>query len=292
MLHQFGFPHVFIGWIGACISDPKFSVIINGSPVGYFGGNRGLRQGDPLSPLLFVIVMEAFTFLMDRGIAGKEIDIPRSVRMGDCSHLIFADDILLFCKANRRTVMGVLKLLDQFSQVSGLHINKDKSLAMFSKATRDVHCLLNTLQFRQPPPYIKYLGLPLSVVYPKTYQFRGLVDKCQSRMEGWCCKNLSLAGKVELVHTVIHGMIAYWSQTYKFPNKVIGDLERVCAKFVCGDGLRTWSWASICKPNAEGGLGIRRIRDVNNAAGVKLLWRCLQGDGLWAKFMMAKYVKS
>jgi hypothetical protein len=96
-LHCFGFPKIFLGWIRECITTPKFSVCINGTLVGYFEGKNGLRQGDPISPYLFVLAMKVFSRIMadlTGGNSGFKFH-PKCVKM-KLTHLCFVDDLLIF----------------------------------------------------------------------------------------------------------------------------------------------------------------------------------------------------
>ena len=102
VLKQMGFGERWIKWIEWCISTVRYSVLINGSPSGFFQSSRGLRQGDPLSPYLFVIAMEVFSCLMRRAISGGFLSGWRARGRGGegilISHLLFADDTLVFCE--------------------------------------------------------------------------------------------------------------------------------------------------------------------------------------------------
>ena len=102
VLKKMGFGERWIKWIDWCISIVKFSVLINGSPSGFFKSSRGLRQGDPLSPYLFVIATEVFSIMLRRATSGDYLSGWRvSGRRGkglQISHLLFADDTLVFCE--------------------------------------------------------------------------------------------------------------------------------------------------------------------------------------------------
>ena len=105
MLRKMGFGEKWIKWVEWCISIVKFSVLVNGSPSGFFQSSRGLRQGDPFFPYLFVIVMEVFSCLLRRAISEGYLSGWRvRGRNGEgilISHLLFVDDTLVFCKASQ-----------------------------------------------------------------------------------------------------------------------------------------------------------------------------------------------
>ena len=114
-----------------CLSTVRFCILINGSPCGFFGNTSGLRQGDPLSPLLFVLVMEALGRMLAKAVLEGRMSgfsvgnlEGRSLAM---SHLLFVDDMLIFCEANLDQIMILHMILIWFQAVSGLKINLGKS---------------------------------------------------------------------------------------------------------------------------------------------------------------------
>jgi hypothetical protein len=124
LLRRCGFSQLWISWIRFCISTVRFSILINGSPSGFFASSRGLRQGDPLSPLLFVIVMEALSRIMDRAICGGlfsgfMVGSPQDHQVW-ISHLLFADDTLIFCDADPIKLEHLRSVFLWFEAVSGL----------------------------------------------------------------------------------------------------------------------------------------------------------------------------
>jgi len=121
------FPSLFITWIMACITTPTFTIQLNGRDHGSFKGKRGLRQGDPLSPLLFVLVMEYLSRLFQRATTKPGFKFHPQCRINKMVHMMFADDLIVFSAADRLTVHELMLAFEKFSKCSGLKANKDKS---------------------------------------------------------------------------------------------------------------------------------------------------------------------
>ena len=114
------FPDLFIGWIKGCFTTSKFSISLNGGLVGYFEGARGVRQGDPLSPYLFVIAMNVLSGLLDAGAHYEVFSYHPKCKKIKLTHLCFADDLLIFSKGVLNSVAGIQKILQLFYTYSGL----------------------------------------------------------------------------------------------------------------------------------------------------------------------------
>ena len=130
VLQRCGFAEKWRRWISFCISTIRFSILVNGSPCGFFQSFRGIRQGDPLSPLLFVIVMEALSRLIDKAsgvrlLSGFSVGGEESAPL-QISHLLFVDDILIFCEANSDSLTYLWVILTCFEATSGLKVNLGK----------------------------------------------------------------------------------------------------------------------------------------------------------------------
>ena len=127
VLGRMGFGSRWLTWIKWCISTASFSILINGSSTGFFPSSRGLRQGDPLSPYLFVIGMEALSCMINRAvddnyISGSRVAIGRGEDMS-ISHLLYADDTLIFCEADLDQLKFLSWILMWFEAMVGLKIN-------------------------------------------------------------------------------------------------------------------------------------------------------------------------
>ncbi|XP_020263024.1 uncharacterized protein LOC109839002 [Asparagus officinalis] len=138
---------------------------------------------------------------------------------------------------------------------------------------------------------VKYLGLPLSISYPKAKDFLPLIDKVRKKIEGWMTYSLSFAGRIELIKSVLFSTIAYWYFVYKLPNSTVRSLESIFANFLWKGKLHAINWKDICRPKQEGGFGLRKLNDLCLAAALKLIWRLLSTSTLWSNWMRARYVR-
>jgi hypothetical protein len=129
-----GFNSIWINWISQCITTSSFSILLDGSPYGKFAPSRGLRQGDPLSPFLFILGSEILSriLLKEENMGGIHgIKIARW--SPSISHLLFADNVMIFSKANREEATVILRSLNIYAQWSGQRINFSKSAIFYSK---------------------------------------------------------------------------------------------------------------------------------------------------------------
>ncbi|KAL0346366.1 UNVERIFIED_CONTAM: hypothetical protein Scaly_1652600 [Sesamum calycinum] len=137
VLKLFNFPLRFIGWIEQCVSTTSFSISLNGSIYGFFKGGRGLRQGDPMSPYLFVLVMEIWNSLLRYRVQSvAQFQYHWKCKELGILNLCFADDVLLFCKAHIPSIQVLKDTLSEFSNLSGLNVNPAKSQIILSRAVQ------------------------------------------------------------------------------------------------------------------------------------------------------------
>ncbi len=165
LLRRCGFLAKWRRWIYFCISSVRFSILVNGSPCGFFQSSRGIRQGDPLSPMLFVIVMEALSKLIDKAIGAGLLSGFFMVEVAnvplEISHLLFADDTLIFCEVNPDHLFHLRSILVWFEASSGLRVYLGKSELVQVGDMPVLEDLANILGCKTMTLPMKYLGLPL-----------------------------------------------------------------------------------------------------------------------------------
>ena len=171
----------WITWIMECISTASFSFNINGEPTGYVIPSRGIRQGDPLSPYLFLLVSQGFSHLLGQAQRNKRLTGMRISRSGpSITHLFFADGSLIFCKADKRQAEEVRRILKIYEHGSGQMINMDKSSVSFSKNVEQAKQgeICSRLGKINVVKQAKYLGLPMVITKSKDQIFGFIRDKC------------------------------------------------------------------------------------------------------------------
>ena len=156
------FPTKFIHLVMVCVTNPTFSLLTNGMPTGFFKSKRGLRQGDPMSPLLFVLCMEYLTRLMVY--IGKQPQFsfhPRCKTLG-LNHLCFADDLVLFCKGDHKSIHMILEGLNLFAATTGLKASPTKSNIYGCGMTeQELQRIVDSSGFKVGSLPFRYLGYQL-----------------------------------------------------------------------------------------------------------------------------------
>ncbi|GJS29411.1 hypothetical protein Tco_0490031 [Tanacetum coccineum] len=241
----------------------SYSISVNGNLHGYFKGKRGLRQGDPLSPYLFTLVMEILTLLLQRRVRNsEEFQYHHLCNKQRIINLCFADDLFLFAHGHPSSVSVIIYALEEFKQVSGLVPSIPKSTAYFCNVPNAIKAsILNSMPFAEGVLPVRYLGVPLISSRLLYRDCKILVEKLESRINDWRNKFLSLAGQ-----QLMRGFL--WCQR---------EMKKGKAKV---------AWDSVCIPKQEGGLGIRRIEGFNIALMATHIWSIsTHKESLWVKWV-------
>lgn len=233
----FGFSPQWIQWISQCMSTVSYSIMLNGSPYGFFVPSRGLRQGDPLSPFLFIIGMEVLTrIIMREENRGSIHGVKISRNAPPVSHLLFADDLIIFSRANKFEATTIRSCLQKFSAWSGQTINEAKLAVHFSRnfrgLARDEVCA--TLNIQHSFNQNSHLGLPIFIHRSKRLAFNDIKERVLQKIEGWKAKVLSQAGRTALIKAVATAIPSYCMSSFLLPRTLCASLDASIKDFWWG----------------------------------------------------------
>ena len=240
VMGRMGFGSRWLSWIKWCISTASFSVLINGSLVGFFPSSRGFQQGDPLSPYLIVIRMEALSCLINRAVDGNYLVGSRIVvGRGDnlsISHLLYADDTILFCEADNDQLKFMSWILMWFEAMSGLKINLNKNeiipirpVTNAAELASDMGCKIGSLP-------MSYLGLPLGAKHKALGVWDSIEERFRKRLASWKAQYISKGGQITLIRSTLSSLPIYYLSLFRMPHKVCTKLEMIQRQFLWGGG--------------------------------------------------------
>jgi ribonuclease HI len=295
---RLGFDPRWVGLTMNCISTVTYSIIVNGQPVGHIKPTRGLRQGDPLSPYLFLLCAEVLSSQLQQAeMVGLLRGVPTSVRGPRLNHLFFADDCLLFCKASVSDWQILTGILEEYEKASGQRLNRDKTSVFFSRntSTGSRSELLNLIGIPASTRYDHYLGLPALVGKSRVREFQNIVDRVKIRVQDWKNKFLSQAGKEVLLKAVIQAIPTYCMSVFLLPKELCREINSIMQKFWWehkeNDRKIHWmSWANMGLAKRNGGMGFRDLHGFNKALLAKQGWRLVHDpNSLVGRIFKAKY---
>jgi len=195
-----------------CVETASFSFVINREPCEFVRKNRGLRQGDPISPYLFLFCAEALSHPLKHAIeSGRILGHKVCALAPSASRLLFANDSLIFCKANRDQALVIKEILAYYENASGQQVNYSKTCVVFNRCTQQSSKdeVLITLDIREVLTYEKNLRLPTHVGHSKKKTFAPIKDRITKKIRGWMGKKLSWAGREVLVKVVTQAIPIY-----------------------------------------------------------------------------------
>jgi hypothetical protein len=268
LLKRMGFGYRWCHWMKTCISTVQFSVLVNGSPEGFFGSSRGLHQGDSLSPLLFLLIMEVLSRLLQ---TMEEAGLIRGFQAGmlggievRISHLLFADDTIVFCDAVPEQVFHVWKVLSCFEAITGLRVNLGKSEMVPVGVVDSMQPLANLLCCRIGVLPMLYLGIPLGAQYKALNVWNSVLEKIERRLTSWQTLYLSKGGRLTLLKSTLASLPTYFLSFFTIPVSVTRRIEKLQRNFLWGGmgdapKYHLVSWDQVCSPIPYGGLGVKNL---------------------------------
>nr|GEY56291.1 RNA-directed DNA polymerase, eukaryota, reverse transcriptase zinc-binding domain protein [Tanacetum cinerariifolium] len=263
VLKKFSVGDRWCGWIRSCLRSSRGSVIVNGIPIREFQFHRGLKQGDPLSPFLFILIIENFHILVQRVV---DAGMFKGISMGPSfhlSHLFYADDVVFMSHWNDSNIETIVQVIECCYRASGLRINMNKSKIMGILVD---NIIVNQQQQR--------------LVFSLDAHFSYLGSKM---------KTLPICGILTLLKSVLGSMPIYHISLFKVPMKVLQRMKSIRFHFfnvVDHNGKKPiWvKWIKVLASKEIGGLGVSSFYVLNKSILCKWVWRFhTQGSLPWAR---------
>ncbi|XP_021762976.1 uncharacterized protein LOC110727703 [Chenopodium quinoa] len=301
VMYKFGFAEGWVRRIMDCLCSVSYSFKWNGKVSGCVSPARGLRQGDPISPYLFLMCAEAFSSLLVKAANDNLISGARVCRGAPkISHIFFADDSILFARATTEECSKIVSIISTYERASGQLINFDKSEVSFSKNVRADrrYEIISLLRVKQVSRHEKYLGLPTIIGRSKKAVFSCLKEREWKKLQGWKERLLSQAGKEILIKAVAQAIPVYMMGLFRIPDCVLNEINSMIAKFWWGSRgserkIHWVSWKKLCLPKQLGGMGFRDLGTFNQALLAKQGWRLLNDSkSLVYSVLKARYFKN
>lgn len=280
VMRKKGFGLKWCTWILILLRTANTRVIVNGVPGRSFIHAKGLRQGDPVSPLLFVIAMDVLSRIM---IKAESLGVVSSFT-GITAHQsvsIYADDVALFVKPRAPDLAFVRAMLHAFGVASGLRVNYQKSLAIMihdDNSDRErVESILNCQLGNFP---CKYLGLQLAIRQLTRAEWQPMIDHAKKCAPAWQRGLLHRPGRLVLVKSVIAAKPIHHFMVLEAPNWVFEEIEKWMRSFFwagkdkVNGGQCLVAWSAVCKPTWLGGLGLRNLQ--MQGLALRVMWEWLR----------------
>lgn len=299
VMARMGFNSQWIQWMTMCVETVDYSVLVNNELIGPIIPGRGLRQGDPLSPYLFIICAEGLSSLIRRAEARGDLR-GTSVCRGapPVTHLLFADDCFLFFKATENQAQVMQSILATYEAASGQSISLPKSEIFYSRRVSDnlknsitnimgVHAVLGTG---------KYLGLPSMIGRNRTAVFSYVKDRVWQKINTWSSKCLSKAGREVMIKSVLQAIPSYIMSIFMLPSNIISTIEKMMNAFWWGHGgsnnrgIHWLSWEKFSMHKTNGGMGFKDLTAFNLAMLGKQAWKFMtEPHTLASRIFKARY---
>ncbi|XP_075107022.1 uncharacterized protein LOC142180004 [Nicotiana tabacum] len=294
VLRKMGFVECFINMVWNLIANNWYYVPINGQTSSFFHSTRGVKQGDPLSPALFILSVEVLSMSLNKLFEDKQFKgfgLPNwTVPL---NHLAYADDTIVFASSDLYSLQNIVEVLTQYEHTSGQLINKATSSCYMhtNVAGTLVNTVGTTTHFSKGEFLFTYLGCPIFYIRRRKDYYNDLIKKVKAKLHSWKGKLLSYGGKETLISSVLQSMPTHILSVLDPHTNVLEHLHKTFARFFRSNKeegrSRHWTkWQNLCLLKEEGGVGFRSLVDISKSLFAKRWWR--EGSHVWKRLLEAR----
>lgn len=296
-LHMRGFNDKWCDWIKQDVTGGTVCIKINNSLGPYIKSFKGVRQGDPLSPILFNFAADCLTRMVIRAqMNGLLTGLVSHIIPAGVAILQYVDDTILCLKHDLDGARNMKLLLYMFELIAGLKINFSKSEILMINDNENwgqVYADIFNCQISTFP--VKYLGVPISPSRLHVVDWLPLTEKCYKKLEIWKGGTLTMAGRATLIGASLNNAPMYHMSVYLLPKTTIKEMEKIRRTFFWQGGVlkkkyHLIRWPSVRKSKKKGGVGIKDLTKLNISLLSKWWWRLEKEEGLWQDLVRAKYL--
>ncbi|WVZ49290.1 hypothetical protein U9M48_000659 [Paspalum notatum var. saurae] len=262
------FSPLWCQWIQDFVSKGSVAMKINNNVGRYFKTDKGLRQWDSLSPILFNLVVDMLAIFITRAKEDAQISglTPHLVD-GGLSILQYADDTILFIEHDLEQAKNLKIILCAFEKLFGGKGYVEHYSCIFG-------CGLGNLPFR-------YLGIPMHHKRLNNKDWKQVEDSFKKKLSSWKGKLLSYGARLVLINSVLSSLAMFMMSFFEIPKGILKKL----------DFYRLTKWDILCLPKDQGGMGIRNLEVHNVCLLSKWLFKLINEEGIWQTILKRKYLR-
>lgn len=209
------------------------------------------------------------------------------------SHL-FADDVLVFGKANVHTLKALNRSLPAIASSCSLSMNSNKSSICFYRNTKDIPSLCCPVNIQPGTFPITYFGIPLIDSNLRSANFSLLLDRIYAWLASWKSKFLSYEGRLQLMRSSINSLLVYWLRAIAIPKCILKKINSLTTNFFFNGNdqnkIHMIAWNNTTLPTSKGGIGLLNVHDFNTIFKIKKIWKSLKQSSLFIKWCSMKHI--